>query len=714
MTVTVPSLPGDGRRATASAMAAQFGFAPDPFQLRAAEALEGGSSVVVSAPTGAGKTVVAEYAVERARRQGKKAFYTTPLKALSNQKFGELRARYGVDDVGLLTGDVSHRGGAPVVVMTTEVLRNMLFAGSRLLDGLGLVVLDEVHYLQDPYRGSVWEEVIIVAPPEVVLVCLSATVSNAAELGAWITSVRGPTEVVVEERRPVELRNHLAVAARGSRRVTLLPVVRQGALHPDAARLDARVARLARQPGGLRRSQLAVPRRTEIVEELAEQAMLPAIVFIFSRAACDDAVTQCVSEGIRLTDPNQRAEIRRRCEDHTEGLPDDELAVLGYGPWAAALELGIGAHHAGLIPAFRETVESCFADGLLGVVYATETLSLGINMPARTVVVERLTKVRSEGRSGLTPGEYAQLTGRAGRRGLDPVGHAVVPWSPHLLAADVARLATRSAADLRSSFRPTYNLAANLVRRYRADQVRYLLDRSFAQFLDRQHHRTLSRRLERIMDLLDRWGYVDRGAWRLTQRGEVLARIYHESDLLVAEASTSGLFDGLAPAELAGVVSACSFESRAGRSRPEPRLPAPVATRVAALTALADRLRADEDGAHLHTTRRPDAGFAEVAWRWARRQRLQRVLEHAELAPGDFVRNTRLLCDLLRQVAVVAPADLTRQAAGEAAALLDHGVVAVSVAPFDDDGTTPGGEPGPTEPASRADPDGAGGRRDLL
>lgn len=692
---------------TARALAAQFGFDPDPFQVEAAEALDRGASVVVSAPTGSGKTLVAEYAVERARRQGRKAFYTTPLKALSNQKFGDLRARYGPEAVGLLTGDVSHRAHAPVVVMTTEVLRNMLFAGSPLLRGLGLVVLDEVHYLQDPYRGSVWEEVIILAPPGVALVCLSATVANARELGAWIGSVRGPTEVVVEERRPVELHNHLALSERGSRRMHLVPVLHHGSLHPEAARLDAQVARLARQAGGLRHSRLAVPRRTELVEELADRDLLPAIVFIFSRAACDDAVAQCVGDGVRLTDPGQQREIRRRCEEHTEGLPDDELAVLGYGPWSAALELGIGAHHAGMIPAFRETVESCFADGLLGVVYATETLSLGINMPARTVVVERLTKVRSEGRSGLTPGEYAQLTGRAGRRGIDAVGHAVVPWSPHLLAADVARLATRAAPDLRSSFRPTYNLAANLVRRYRADEARTLIDRSFAQFLDRQHHRALGRRLERILDLLEQWGYVDRQAWRLTDRGSVLTRIYHESDLLVTEAVTSGLLDGLAPAELAGALSACTFETRAGRLRPRARPPAALAGVLDGLQALGDRLRADEHDAHLAATRAPDPGFAEVAWRWARGQRLQRVLEHAELAPGDFVRNVRLLCDLLRQVALVAPAPGTQAAAAEAARRLDHGVVQASVAPWDDGDGGEGGDAGPGDPGPAGPGDGA-------
>ena len=371
-------MPGPGNDGALRAeVVARLGFPLDPFQEAAFDALDDGCSVLVSAPTGSGKTVVADYGVARARRGGQRAFYTTPLKALSNQKFAELAEVYGSDAVGLLTGDVSHQPDASVVVMTTEVLRNMLFARSPQLAGLGLVVLDEVHYLQDPYRGSVWEEVLILAPPEVVFVCLSATVSNADEFGAWLTSVRGPTEVVVEAHRPVALRHHVAIAEKGSRRVDLVPLLHHGRVHPRALALDQRVACQARRPGGLRHSRLTSPRRSELVEALDDLSMLPAIVFIFSRAACDDAVAQCLSDGLRLTSAEERAEIRRRCEEHTEGLPDEELRVLGYGPWAAGLEAGLGSHHAGQIPAFREAVEDCFSSNLLRVVFATETLCAG-------------------------------------------------------------------------------------------------------------------------------------------------------------------------------------------------------------------------------------------------------------------------------------------------------------------------------------------------
>ncbi len=659
----------------------RLGFALDPFQAAACDALDEGRSVLVSAPTGSGKTVVADYGVARARGRGQRAFYTTPLKALSNQKYSELAEVYGADSVGLLTGDVSHRADAAVVVMTTEVLRNMLFARSPQLDGLGLVVLDEVHYLQDPYRGSVWEEVIILTAPEVVFVCLSATVSNADQVRRLAHQCA--------RSRPKSSSRSIGLSSCA----TTSPSPRRGAVGSSSCRCCTTARSTPRplrstnawrvwpeRPGGVRHSRLVGPRRSELIEALDDLTMLPAIVFIFSRAACDAAVAQCLSDGLHLTSSEERAEIRRRCEEHTEGLPDEELRVLGYGPWAAGLEAGLGSHHAGLIPAFREAVEDCFSSNLLRVVFATETLSLGINMPARTVVIERLTKIREHGRSGLSSGEYAQMTGRAGRRGLDSVGHAVVVWSPQVSMSGLAALATSPPPDLRSSFRATYNLAVNLVRRYQVDQAHFILDRSFAQFLDSAHHHALSRRLDRALGLLEHFGYVDRAAWRLTPRGAILAGIYHECDLLVAEALAAGIFDGLDAPELAAVVSSCTFETRPGRGPVVSSPPKALRSRLQAVVDVAEDLRDEEHAARLARTRLPDDGFADVAWRWAGGQRLDRVLERAELAPGDFVRNVKQLIDLLRQLAVVGSPD-TAAAARRAADLLQRGVVAASAGP---------------------------------
>jgi superfamily II RNA helicase len=661
-----------------------LGFRLDEFQHRAMDAIDRGESVLVSAPTGSGKTLVADYAVARALSGGAKAFYTTPIKALSNQKFGELSERYGAGRVGLLTGDVSHQARAPIVVMTTEVLRNMLFARSALLDDLGVVVLDEVHYLQDPYRGSVWEEVLVLTPPGVCFVSLSATVNNAGDFGRWLTSVRGTTRVVVETHRPVTLHHHYAVAERGRDGMAVLPLLRDGKPNPDGLRLDDRRKRSSHQ-------RFRSPRRTEVVEYLAEAGMLPAITFIFSRAACDDATRQVVSDGIRLTTDDERARIRALVEDSVERLSDADLRTLGYGPWSDALEAGVAPHHAGLVPAFRQAVERCFSQGLLKVVFATETLALGINMPARTVVVERFAKFRGADTSALTSGEYQQLTGRAGRRGIDTVGHAFVLWHQATPFGLVARTAVAPPPDLVSSFHPTYNLAVNLVRRWTREEAHALLASSYGQWQAPEGSESLVAQLDRRLAILDDRGFLD--GWALTDDGLRLAGIYHESDLLVAEMLRSGLLDDLEPAHLAGVASALTFEARrAGDEPPVPRQ-GRVVERLAAVDALAGALRADERRVGLRRTRRPDGGLARAMVAWGSGGTLDAVLRDAEVAAGDFVRNVRQVIDLVRQIGQVAPSPATREAADLAVALLRRGVVGA------DDPAPAGSAPGDPSPS---------------
>jgi ATP-dependent RNA helicase HelY len=485
--------------------AAAVPFELDGFQVRALDALDAGYSVLVAAPTGSGKTVVAEYAVAKALDEGGKAFYTTPLKALSNQKFNDLGRVHGVDKVGLLTGDNSINGDAPIVVMTTEVLRNMIYAASPTLAGLRYVVLDEVHYLQDQYRGPVWEEVIIHTPPEVDLVCLSATVSNAEEFADWIQTVRGATVAIIEERRPVELNHLYMVSDRESDDLKLLPTFVDGKPNPEAAKLDAKVTQTVSYRGPQRRSSSALqtPRRAEVIERLEREGMLPAITFIFSRAACDEAVRQCLMTGMRLTIAEERDAIRAIAESRTSSLTDDDLEVLGYREWLAGLEAGFAAHHAGMVPPFKETVEACFESGLVKAVFATETLALGINMPARTVVIEKLSKWTGEKHEFLTPGEYTQLTGRAGRRGIDEVGYAVVLWSPFVPFDQVAGLASTRTYALTSSFRPTYNMAVNLVRRYTPESAHHLLNLSFAQYRADRDVVRLERQVERSRQLME-------------------------------------------------------------------------------------------------------------------------------------------------------------------------------------------------------------------
>ncbi|XVV06945.1 DEAD/DEAH box helicase [Actinosynnema sp. CA-248983] len=525
-------------------------FELDPFQQRACEALEDGHGVLVCAPTGAGKTVVGEFAVHMALSEGSKCFYTTPIKALSNQKYADLVARYGAKNVGLLTGDTSVNGGAPVVVMTTEVLRNMLYSGSSTLESLAYVVMDEVHYLADRFRGPVWEEVILHLPESVRLVSLSATVSNAEEFGEWLVEVRGDTTVVVDEHRPVPLWQHMLAGGRMMDLFAGEGPDGHARINPQLLRHTDDLARFhvpwsrgrnGKDKGGRppRSSGFKPPSRVDIVQRLDGAGLLPAIDFVFSRAGCDAAVAQCVRSGLRLNTEAEIEQIREVIEDKTKDLPQGDLMVLGYWEWRDALERGIASHHAGLLPAFKETVEELFVRGLVKVVFATETLALGINMPARTVVLEKLVKYNGEAHVDLTPGEYTQLTGRAGRRGIDVEGHAVVVWQPGVDPKAVAGLASTRTYPLRSSFRPGYNMAVNLVHQLGAAAARDILEQSFAQFQADRSVVGLARRIERNREALG--GYAEAMSCHLGDFTEyaALRRRVAEREKALARQNTS-------------------------------------------------------------------------------------------------------------------------------------------------------------------------------
>jgi ATP-dependent RNA helicase HelY len=891
--------------------AAQLPFGLDPFQLRACAALESGHGVLVCAPTGAGKTVVGEFAVHLALAAGRKCFYTTPIKALSNQKHLDLVRRYGADRVGLLTGDQSINSDAPVVIMTTEVLRNMLYADSPALQGLSHVVMDEVHFLADRMRGAVWEEVILHLPEEVRLVSLSATVSNAEEFGGWIQTVRGDTTVVVDEHRPVPLSQHMMVGKRlfdlfeGSGQSSLVDpnLLRHIAHRREADRLADWPPR-GRNRGRQGRPTLnRGPSRPDVIATLDGEGLLPAITFVFSRAGCDAAVKQCLRAPLRLTSDDERARITevidRRCAD----LARSDLDVLGYYEWREGLLRGLAAHHAGMLPVFRHTVEELFTAGLVKAVFATETLALGINMPARTVVLERLVKYNGEQHAPLTPGEYTQLTGRAGRRGIDVEGHAVVLWHADDNAAEpaeVAGLASTRTFPLKSSFAPSYNMTINLVQQMGPDLARELLERSFAQYqadrsvvglvrgvergermlaeisadLDpemlgyarlraeisareraqsrasrlhrrraadealadlrrgdiitisqgrrgglavvlepaqdsddprpliltehrwagrissadysgasarlgsmtlpkRVEHRqprvrrdlasalrsaaagldvpsrrreqgadrdvdpelaglrdqlrrhpahgaadrdakvrtaerylrierdneqirqkvsaatnSLARTFDKILVLLTERGFIDRegDTPKVTEDGRLLARIYSESDLLVAECLRQGVWEGLAPAELAAVVSAVQFESRGDGTGPQGlQIPTGGIRRALAGTRrLWAQIRSDEQHQRIAHSREPDDGFVAAIHQWATTGDLASSLAASDvsgsgspLSAGDFVRWCRQVLDLLDQVRNAAPTPALRTAAKRAITDIRRGVVAV-------------------------------------
>ena len=519
---------------------ASQGFELDDFQVQGCEALQDDRDVLVAAPTGAGKTVVGEFAIALGLERGRKAFYTTPIKALSNQKFADLREVHGAANVGLLTGDTTINGEAPIVVMTTEVLRNMLYSSSSTLTGLGYVVMDEVHYLADRFRGPVWEEVILHLAQDVHLVSLSATVSNAEEFGDWLTEVRGDTAVVVSEVRPVPLWQHVMV---GRNVLDLysshVDPTRPGTNPPISPDLVESIRTAERQvnrgPTGGRRGRgrhrgrpapsrhriVRTPPRPMVIDRLDRAGLLPAIVFIFSRAGCEAAADQVVRQGITLTTEEERKQIAEVVERHCADLPREDLGVLDFWAWREALLAGVAAHHAGLLPVFKEAVEELFAAGLVKVVFATETLALGINMPARSVVLERLTKWDGRGHADVTPGEYTQLTGRAGRRGIDVEGHAVVLYSSGLDPVAVAGLASRRTYPLRSSFHPTYNMAVNLISTTGFGRARETLETSFAQFQADRSVVGLARQARTMSEALD--GYAEAMACHLGDIEEYLA-----------------------------------------------------------------------------------------------------------------------------------------------------------------------------------------------
>jgi ATP-dependent RNA helicase HelY len=851
-----------------------YQFELDTFQLQAFDHIDAGKSVLVAAPTGSGKTVVAEYAIGLARKLGKRAFYTAPIKALSNQKFHELTLLHGPQQVGLMTGDNSINPQAPIIVMTTEVLRNMIYARSTGIDNLGVVVLDEVHFLQDAYRGPVWEEVIIHLEPTVQLVCLSATVSNADELCEWLTTVRGPTIPIVETKRPVELFNHYVVGDKTTSKVRVFDTLVGGKPNEQVSKIENSSAPRSKKQHsygsrgrpGMATTRFYAPNRSDVVLQLREDDLLPAIYFIFSRNQCDEAAHSCLKQGISFTTKQERATIAEILDSHVEAFTDDDLAALQYSRFLAQLEAGIGVHHAGLVPSFKEAVEECFAKGLVKIVFATETLAVGINMPARAVVLDKLTKYNGETHQLLKPSDFSQLTGRAGRRGLDTVGHALTLWNPFVTFEQVAALVSSRSFVLNSAFRPTYNMAANLIRTTSKVQARHLLNLSFAQFQSgkdiveiqariqrrskelvrlqdqafstygdieeyragstarkplqnsedvfsslrpgdvvligetlpnerlvvissanrgsggklslltiskgvktitarditehvytighialptpyqptnsrflketsaklsrfkinermlvrsgrnrkvRNDHpflndpdakfklnaaesadriakelaqlekrvstsvQSVSKKFEDLTDLLEQWGYVD--DWKLTKKGVRLGRIFHESDLLIAECLSEGVFDDLDHYELASLTSVFVYEDRKREALERIHFPnSKLDDRWAKIEQISRKLSAQEVQYGLLPHRFPDPGFMCTAYDWAHGTSLFDILDEDDVTAGDFVRTMKQLIDLLRQFSTIDDETVSSTISGLAAKSLFTGVVAAS------------------------------------
>jgi len=685
-------------------------FELDRFQLEAIDAVDHHVNVLVSAPTGSGKTLIANYAIGRILDREQRAFYTTPLKALSNQKYKELCELFGSENVGLLTGDTTINRNAEIIVMTTEVLRNMLLTESDQLRTLGLVILDEVHYLQDPFRGGVWEEVLILTPPAVRFVALSATIGNARFLGDWFEKVRGPTSVIIEETRPIQLHNHLAIVRRGQPMADVIDLLDGTHLSNEAKRIDNVMKATRRfRPGpkwkGPHSSAppppFRTPRRSELLQALERDDLLPVIVFIFSRAACDDAVHQCRRDGLLFTTPEERREIESIAEARLTGFSRDDLQALEYADFIDCLRRGLAMHHAGMVPAFREIVEVCFERNLLAVVFATETLALGVNMPARSVALEKFSKFSDAGRKFLTSGEYSQMTGRAGRRGLDDEGHAIVCFANEVALSDVGRVALAPPSDLHSSFRPTYNFTANLINHFEFETALEVVQRSFAQF-ETDHRpsgskRPLGDQMVARHHVLEELGYAT--GWQLNQQGQLLRSIYHECDLLIAESITAGVFEGLEASQLAGVLSCFVFESkRASRTLNAARhvttkkkktlndrlgqdRRGSIAERAHEIRMITLSIHEVEDRYGVPHAKEPDAKFANTIAAWARGASLSTVLDVADVemgqtSPGDFVRNAKQVADLCEQLSRMSDQTSVADVAAEARDAVLRSVVA--------------------------------------
>ena len=486
------------------AFEASLPFKLDPFQREAIEKLESGrGGVLVSAPTSSGKTVVAEYAIFRALQDGTKVIYTTPLKALSNQKYHDFVREYGESMVGLVTGENTINDEAPVVVMTTEILRNLIYEDPKRLDSVHHVILDEVHYIDDFPRGSVWEEIVIQAPTTIKLVGLSATIGNFREIADWMAENRGGMETVFHDIRPVELKLWLAISNR------FLPLFKtEGGIDQRTWSKAAEEEESSYRVGGY--SRLPSNDLLHVIEELRRGEMLPAIYFIFSRRGCREALQRCAYHELDLTTAAEKEAIDIVAAERLQGLKDsDEESLFRRMVDARLLRRGLAEHHAGLLPYHKEMVEELFQRGLIKVVFATETLSLGINMPARGVVVSSFTKFDGANFSNLTTGELTQLMGRAGRRGIDVIGHGVILKESDVEVGTIYEVAMGPTLVVESKFLPSYNMALNLLRVYTPEEAEALMERSFGQFQKRLAETHTRERLvnvrTRLADIRQMW-----------------------------------------------------------------------------------------------------------------------------------------------------------------------------------------------------------------
>jgi len=699
-----------------------YDFDLDTFQIKAANTLLDGRSVLVTAPTGSGKTIVAEFAIFDALDRQLQVIYTTPLKALSNQKYRDLLSQYPEERVGLVTGDVSINPKADVVVMTTEILRNILYQNPRRLDSVLYIVIDECHYMNDVDRGTVWEEMIIHAPSHLCLVALSATIANSDELVNWISSIHNEMVEIEHLERSVPLKHfyfggeklYSILNAKGKMNIKLERLA-------NKQKEQKKLMHRARRQG--KKSKPKIISEGRVIEALNEKNMLPAIYFIFSRRNCDGALTACVEAGMKLTSAKEKAEIKATINAFMEQHPSLKETGPSTDNLLMGLPLGFAAHHAGLVPVLRHLVEILFQKNLVKVVFATETLAAGINMPARTTVISAMSKRTDVGHRTLTVNEFTQMTGRAGRRGMDTEGFCVIVGNVFQSPFLALELIQGDFNPIDSHFSLSFNMVLNLLRHADRKQVREILQRSFGQYLGnkeminlnllmekkkqtleqlktspesksyirhlRSQLRGMSKQVKRQQEIylkefdaltrvLQYFGRLkpDGRHWYLTPLGEMTSHIRAQNDLLISLVIEAMPYQELQPIDIAAILSTLVFEPRRIMDHDLSQCSKGVRTFFKEILYIADDLRYVQEEENVRLPISVEFDFAPLVVLWGNGARWSTLFKFTEMTDGDIVRPMRQLIDLLRQIEMLPGIDpILKEKVHAALPLLDRDLI---------------------------------------
>ncbi len=619
-------------------MATLHPFPYDPFQQRAIDAIERGSSLFVAAPTGAGKTVLADYIIERSIGQGQRVIYTSPIKALSNQKFRDFTARHGEAAVGIMTGDVTINPDAALVIMTTEIYRNTLLEQSQRLAKYAWIIFDEIHYLDDPERGTVWEESILFTPEHINLLCLSATIPNVEDLAQWIRQIHNrPVEVIVETNRPVPL----SVMFQCENKVLATPEeLKRIGYHGDVRVVEPR------RYGWRSRSRDPLPsnRVPTLVQHMADAGHLPCIFFTFGRRRTEDLAWEI--SGLSLISQKESAQARKLFDDLCGRfqLENDRTAeALG-----KLIDRGTAYHHAGMLPTMKEVIERCFTSRLIKVIVTTETFALGVNMPARSVVLDTLKKRADSGFELLRKRQFQQMAGRAGRRGMDTEGTAYLRINPvHVTFPEVMRVLDGSPEPVHSRFNMAYATLLNLYRRH-AESLFDLYPKTFYYFQTTGAKRQAGlETMQRKLQLLESLRYIENG--KLSARGEFGSWLYGY-ELLLTELFSQDRLAHLNPVELAVLMVALVFE-------PKPHLKPPAKHRLSQqLSGLCreplQRIHREESRFRISPlTKAPAFHLSHAVEAWMHKTPFAKLTKYSEVDEGEIVRYFRMTVQLLRQLA---------------------------------------------------------------